>query len=350
MRRIVQTTAGGGCAVIVGVLVTFWTIRGTQPSGHWAMPALYGALGAFVVVWVVATFGFRRSGKQRSGDSTSPEAALAEKCRAFGLDVKQFVAERRHGRPVFRAATEAENLRALGSLEATKARLMATAAFPADPVGDRRRGEIEDYDRETLRLFHERLGRAGAMLFDRAVEAGVAAAADEDSATAPESPEAVSEIAQRFRAYADGIAVAARRPRRQAFGTRRLARKMDKLLREGADALAGFPSRAPVAEASRSFRVDLAPHAEYQERAGKFDGRVRALLMSCRPSLLPVYAQEANAFLKRAQQARDARGPGEGASNAEKLKAFADEIHRGPALYLESCLAGLAAARNRLGH
>ncbi len=300
------------------------------------------------VIWLVATFALGRSEKRRA--SESQEAALAERCRAFGLDVKQFVAERRHGRPVFRPATEGENLRALGSLEATKAQLMATAAFPADPVGDRRRGEIEDYDRETLRLFHERLGRTGAMLFDKAVEVGVAAAADEDAATEPGSLEALSEVAQRFRAYADGLAVAARQPKRRAFATRRLARRMDRLMREGNAVLADFPSRAPVAQAGNSFRVDLVPRAEYQERAGELDGRVRALLMSRRPSLLPAYAVAADAFLKRAREPNDSRDPGESASNAEKLKAFADEIHRGPALYLESCLMGLAAARNQLGH
>jgi hypothetical protein len=308
------------------------------------MPALYGALGAFVVVWVVATFGFRRSGKHRSGDPTSPEAALAEKCRAFGLDVKQFVAERRHGRPVFRAATEAENLRALSSLEATKAQLMATAAFPADPVGDRRRGEIEDYDRETLRLFHEQLGRTGAALFDRAVAAGVADPSDEDAATVPGSVEGLAEVGERFRAYATALDIAPRRER-TPLANRRLARKIKQLLEEGSEALSGFPTRAVVASTENSFSVPFSPDPRFGERAGEFDGRARALLMSRRLDLLPLYAQGANAFLRRDRDKQaDLDRELERQTNATRLKAFADRLHRRPALYLEACLEGLAAA------
>jgi hypothetical protein len=37
MRKVVQTVSGGGCAVIAGILGTFAAVKGTQPSGHWAL-------------------------------------------------------------------------------------------------------------------------------------------------------------------------------------------------------------------------------------------------------------------------------------------------------------------------
>jgi hypothetical protein len=89
--------------------------------------------------------------------------------------------------------------------------------------------------------------------------------------------------------------------------------------------------------------------AEWQEKANAFRGSAWELLKQGRPALLVDYRDACNAFLQAQQRAtgdqdhsRDKR------STAKKMLDFATAQRSGPAMEVEACLEGLAAARHRL--
>jgi hypothetical protein len=94
----------------------------------------------------------------------------------------------------------------------------------------------------------------------------------------------------------------------------------------------------------------LVPDDASVGRAVEFQERAKALLRELRPSLLPAYADAANACLTRERtKRREQAEADEIATDAIKLKHFTEWSNRRPALWVEASLEGLAAARNRLG-
>jgi hypothetical protein len=63
--RHIRHTAGWAFSLILAALLSFWTIKGIQPSGHAVFWILYGILGASVLVWLVATLLLRRRAPAR---------------------------------------------------------------------------------------------------------------------------------------------------------------------------------------------------------------------------------------------------------------------------------------------
>jgi hypothetical protein len=49
-----QRAAGTGFILTAGVLIVFETVKGTKPSGHAVLPALWGGLVASALIWLIA--------------------------------------------------------------------------------------------------------------------------------------------------------------------------------------------------------------------------------------------------------------------------------------------------------
>jgi hypothetical protein len=101
----------------------------------------------------------------------------------------------------------------------------------------------------------------------------------------------------------------------------------------------------------------LAPDAKRMDQSLAFCDRARELLIDARrPSLLPDLTAGINSTLRRYRQEREAQDEelerqaekGERTSAGERLKLWADAMHRRPAVLVEGCLAGLADVRKKL--
>jgi len=70
--RLVQLLAGGAFGMALAATIPFLVEQGTEPKGHIVMWLLYGAIAVSAILWSLATYARRRSG--RAAPSVVPEA------------------------------------------------------------------------------------------------------------------------------------------------------------------------------------------------------------------------------------------------------------------------------------
>jgi hypothetical protein len=61
--QTLQRAAGTVFGLSIAALIVFWTVKGTKPSGSAVFPALYGALGASALIWLLAALLRRRASR-----------------------------------------------------------------------------------------------------------------------------------------------------------------------------------------------------------------------------------------------------------------------------------------------
>jgi hypothetical protein len=54
VRSLIQRATATVFVLTLGILIVFWAIKGTKPTGHEVLPILYGALGASALIWLLA--------------------------------------------------------------------------------------------------------------------------------------------------------------------------------------------------------------------------------------------------------------------------------------------------------
>lgn len=121
---------------------------------------------------------------------------------------------------------------------------------------------------------------------------------------------------------------------------------LDSLLRECYEFL--VDCSRPLDEQYPGSQFPLLPPEEQVERLIDLDARGRRLLLAARPSLLHPFADAANAAMRREREAVSELD--EDASDAEKLRHFVETSHGRLRIRAIGLAAGLAAARERLGH
>lgn len=123
---------------------------------------------------------------------------------------------------------------------------------------------------------------------------------------------------------------------------------IDDLMREGIELLEELSRpQEPVTDADGSVVSVTAPDDYDVERAEDFDTRARALLRSLQPAVLTDYSEAINAFYRRRRDKDDSAEEIK-ASDAAKMDQWFESLRLKPAVFVESCLEGLAAARKQL--
>jgi hypothetical protein len=82
MAEGVRRTAGAVFSVSLPFAITFWIVKGTQPSGHAVLWVLYGILIASGFIWLMTTFLLRRHSAREKESLTPLEQWLQERVRA----------------------------------------------------------------------------------------------------------------------------------------------------------------------------------------------------------------------------------------------------------------------------
>lgn len=126
--------------------------------------------------------------------------------------------------------------------------------------------------------------------------------------------------------------------------------QIEDLIREGIELRDELTEEVGPKEAKPGvYRFDSAPTPGAVEKAAEFDQRCRALLTELQPSLLTDYAAAANRYLEKDRAKADQTAIKlTKADDAAKLDAWFREIQIRPAVRVEACLEGLAAARKGL--
>lgn len=63
-------------ALSVAVLILFWTVKDTKPSGSAVLPILYAVAGTSMLIWLIAECWRRRDFRMQSAALTAPLALL----------------------------------------------------------------------------------------------------------------------------------------------------------------------------------------------------------------------------------------------------------------------------------
>lgn len=125
-----------------------------------------------------------------------------------------------------------------------------------------------------------------------------------------------------------------------------MPQRLDDLMREGMEVVDEMSE--PLESRYPDHHYPLFGEAEWYERASDFYARARALLVSERPHLLPGFAAALNAARRRERERLTTAEPDDGASNAVKLRHFAEVTDARPRILIEAVLEGLADARGKL--
>jgi hypothetical protein len=125
-----------------------------------------------------------------------------------------------------------------------------------------------------------------------------------------------------------------------------LAPALDELIREGIVLLEELSK--PLEERYPDHRYPLFPEAETLRRIDELQGRAREQLEMARPSLLPAFAEAANAAMRKERERLEGDAADDHATNLDKLKHFAHATHARPRILVEGVLNGLAETRERL--
>lgn len=92
----------------------------------------------------------------------------------------------------------------------------------------------------------------------------------------------------------------------------------------------------------------LVPSTEQRRVVLDYRARAQELVRSERPSLLPTFAEKANAAVDQLKRKREAAEPSSDASDAERLKHFSEGSHVALTMIVDGTLSGLAEVRERV--
>ncbi len=179
MAEGVRRTAAAVFGLTLAALIPFWIIKGTQPSGHAVLWALYGLLIASGLTWLVATFLIRGREREAKESLTPLERWLQGRISAQESIAREHVVRDDYEYLKQMSAWDAQNVSELTGLDSKSLTFDHSAAiaprladsYRSDPrnpgridgIGPRYTVEFHDaYYRRRLDWLEERLSELRA--------------------------------------------------------------------------------------------------------------------------------------------------------------------------------------------